>query len=100
MIMERLLIKSRINYHKILIVGIILLLIVKTFLDVKESNYVFSYISALEKKSKRKNSDIRTDAILVKKDNKYFVLDSLNYKKIDSAFKEVPSIDNNLIKLE
>lgn len=100
MIMERLLIKSRINYHKILIIGIIFLLVVKTFLEVKESNYVFSYISELERKSKAKNSDIRNNTILVKKDDKYFVLDSTNFKKLDSAFKEVPSIKNNLLKLE
>ena len=100
MIMERLLIKSRTNYHKILIVGIIILLVAKTILDIKESNNIFSYISELERKSKAKNSDIRSNTILVKKDNRYFVLDSTNFKKLDSAFKETPTIDNNLIRLE
>lgn len=100
MIMEKLLIKSRINYHKILIGAIIILLVIKTTIEIKESNSMFSYISELEKKSKRKNSDIRANAILVKKDDKYFLLDSTNYKKIDSAFKEPRSIKNNLLKLE
>lgn len=100
MIMEKLLRESRISYHKILIVLGFILLFIKTILDIKESNSVYSYISKLEKNSFKKNSDIRTNTILVKKDNRYFILDSADYYKIDSAFKEPLTISNNLIKLE
>lgn len=96
MIMEKLLIKSRINYHKILIVCVVLLLALKTYFDIKESNTVYSYISELERKSKLKNSDIRANTILVKKDNRYFILDKKDYHKIDSAFKQSPKPDNML----
>lgn len=96
MIMEKLLIKSRINYHKILIVSVVLLLALKTYFDIKESNTVYSYISVLERKTKLKNSDIRANTILVKKDNRYFLLNKKDYYKIDSAFKESPKLDNML----
>lgn len=96
MIMEKLLIKSRINYHKILIVCVVLLLALKTYFDIKESNTVYSYISELERKYKLKNSDIRANMILVKKDNRYFLLDTTDYHKIDSAFKQSPKPDNML----
>ena len=96
MIMEKLLIKSRINYHKILIVSVVLLLALKTYFDIKESNTVYSYISVLERKTKLKNSDIRANTILVKKDNRYFLLNKKDCYKIDSAFKESPKLDNML----
>jgi hypothetical protein len=97
--MEKLLIKSRINYHKILIVFVVLLLILKTYFDIKESNTIYSYISELERKFKLKNSDICNKTILFKKDNRYFLLDKKDYDKIDSVFKVPPKV-NNLIKLE
>ena len=92
-------IKSRINYHKILIVSVVLLLALKTYFDIKESNTVYSYISVLERKTKLKNSDIRAKTILFKKDNRYFLLDKKDYHKIDSVFKVPPKV-NNLIKLK